>query len=83
MSVDNPNDTTLSDFTDPRPNWEPNPAPNQPATGASVKCRTCENTVSQRYAKVFGDNDDQIDYCPECSTYREMKDGAFDRGEVG
>ena len=61
---------------DERPNWEPQ-SESEPDTGARVQCRTCGATVSRRYARVFGDNDNNVSMCPECSTFRETKTGAF------
>ena len=36
------------------------------------RCENCESFVTERFARVFGDNDDRVHYCPECASYREM-----------
>lgn len=47
-----------------------------PSTGALTECDTCGNTVTSQFARVFGDNNDDVDHCPNCSVYREIHDGA-------
>lgn len=64
---------------DERLSWQPSVDGGDTDTGARARCKTCGNTVSQNYARVFGDNNDEISMCPECSTYREFKNGAFHR----
>lgn len=44
-------------------------------------CRGCGATVTLQFARVFGDREDRISKCPNCATYRDLKDGAFIRGE--
>jgi len=39
------------------------------------RCNDCGNEVSKDFIRVFG-VDGEIEMCPECSTYREMKTGA-------
>lgn len=37
-------------------------------------CQNCGRMVSERFAKVYGDNSDTMQYCPECiikSGYRK------------
>lgn len=36
------------------------------------RCIECENKVTQQFARVFGDNYDNVYGCPECTTYREL-----------
>ena len=52
------------------PSWEPRDNKN-PDTGARVRC-DCGETVSIDFARVFGDNDDNVSNCIHCSTYREI-----------
>lgn len=42
----------------------------------STQCRNCGAYVSSQFAKVFGDNDDEIHRCIECSTLRNLQQGA-------
>jgi len=42
------------------------------------RCENCGNEVSDDFIRVFGING-RIDQCPECASYREMKDGAIER----
>ena len=39
------------------------------------KCQNCGGTVTLQFRRVFGNNNDVVDGCPECSTYREIKNG--------
>ena len=39
-------------------------------------CQNCGNSVTLQFRRVFGDNDNVVHGCPDCSTYRELKDGA-------
>jgi hypothetical protein len=32
--------------------------------------------VSKGFARVFGDNQDRVDGCPACTTFRERSEGA-------
>jgi len=45
-------------------------------TPGSTQCRNCGTYVSSRFARVFGDNDDQVYRCIECSTLRALQQGA-------
>lgn len=56
---------------DERPNWNPT-ADEDPDTGAREACQGCGESVTARFARVFGDNNDEIFACPACSTYREI-----------
>lgn len=42
----------------------------------STRCRNCGTYVSSQFAKVFGDNEDEIHRCIECSTLRDLQQGA-------
>ena len=42
----------------------------------STQCRHCGAYVSSQFARVFGDNDDEIHRCIECSTLRDLQEGA-------
>jgi hypothetical protein len=44
-------------------------------TGTTPNCNVCGSTVSHRFAKIFGDNDDEIYGCLECSTKRVLHSG--------
>ncbi len=35
-------------------------------------CRNCGEHVSPQFARVFGDNDDAVYACTNCSTFREL-----------
>lgn len=60
-----------------RPDWEPQQT-DRPDTGSTVQC-PCGNRPTKQFARVFGDNSNEIVRCPDCSTYRELKK----RGAVG
>lgn len=40
------------------------------------KCSNCDGHVTPDFARVFGDRDDKVHACPECSTYAELQVGA-------
>ena len=40
------------------------------------ECINCGSKVTQRFARVFGDNEDDIHGCPECCGLNELCDGA-------
>lgn len=42
----------------------------------TAKCRSCGMVVSQSFARVFGDNQDRVQGCPECTTFRERTEWA-------
>lgn len=44
-------------------------------TRSAPNCKVCGSSVSHRFAKIFGDNDDQIYGCLECSTKRVLHSG--------
>ena len=41
----------------------------------TVECGNCGEAVSEAFARVFGDNADELDGCPECTVFREYSDG--------
>lgn len=59
-----------------KPNWQPM-AHDETDTGSRTRCGNCGETVSQDFARVFGNNDDEIGGCPNCKSFRDMKDGAL------
>ncbi len=55
-----------------KPNWQPLDD-NETETGTHVKCPRCGNEVLADFARVFGNNDDELENgCPDCATYREI-----------
>lgn len=42
----------------------------------STQCLNCGSYVSSRFARVFGDNEDEVYSCIECSTLRDLQEGA-------
>lgn len=36
-------------------------------------CQSCKSFVSNRFARVFGDNDNRILACPECANKPEIE----------
>ena len=41
----------------------------------SKLCQTCETAVSDRFAAVFGDNQDRVENCYNCRTKEDVRDG--------
>lgn len=39
-------------------------------------CRNCGAFVTQAFARVFGDNDDRVTGCPECTSFTALTEGA-------
>ena len=39
------------------------------------KCHNCNSFISQRFARVFGDNQDRAHACIECSTLHSLREG--------
>jgi len=39
------------------------------------ECLDCGGHVTEQFARVFGDRDDVIHGCPECSTFAELQRG--------
>jgi hypothetical protein len=43
---------------------------------ASVtRCQQCGSSVSNSFARVFGDNEDRVHGCPTCTTFRDLSEG--------
>jgi DNA-directed RNA polymerase subunit RPC12/RpoP len=43
---------------------------------ATTRCRNCGSYVTSAFARVFGDNDNQVYACLECSTMRALRTGS-------
>jgi predicted nucleic acid-binding Zn-ribbon protein len=39
------------------------------------RCRNCNAYVSQQFARVFGNNQDRVEACIQCSTLHALRDG--------
>lgn len=47
------------------------------------RCWNCGAHVTPRFARVMGDNDNQVHACPRCNGFRELSEGAAgDAGNV-
>lgn len=42
----------------------------------NTSCRNCGSYVTESFARVFGDNDDHVYACLECSTMRALRTGS-------
>lgn len=40
------------------------------------RCHGCGSYVTERFTRVFGDNEDDVYACLECSTMRELRAGS-------
>jgi len=40
-----------------------------------ARCRNCGTFVSQQFARVFGDNEDAVHRCIECSNRSTLRNG--------
>ena len=60
-------DDTTEEFSSWTPVEEDEPA--------ETDCQGCGSSPTEQFRRVFGDNDDVVHGCPECSTYRELHDG--------
>ncbi|MFQ3284634.1 MAG: hypothetical protein ACI9TI_001214 [Natronomonas sp.] len=40
------------------------------------RCSACGAFVSRRFRQVFGDNDDEVNACLNCTTARRLTEGA-------
>lgn len=45
------------------------------ASHARNQCNNCNTYVTQQFARVFGDNDNTVHACIECSTLHALRDG--------
>lgn len=43
----------------------------------SLQCQECGGYVSESFARVFGDNQDRVEGCPSCTTFRERSEGGI------
>ena len=39
-------------------------------------CRNCDAHVTEQFARVLGDNEDDVHGCPECTPQTDIYDGA-------
>jgi len=44
-------------------------------TGTAPHCNVCGSAVSHRFTKIFGDNQDEVYGCLDCSTKRVLHSG--------
>lgn len=44
--------------------------------GTATECRNCGAHVTRRFARVMGNNDDEVYGCPRCLTLGELMSGA-------
>ncbi|WP_089789667.1 DUF7563 family protein [Natronobacterium haloterrestre] len=47
-----------------------------PSTGTDSRCQHCDSHVTDRFARVFGDDRDRAHRCPECDSYRRLTRGS-------
>lgn len=45
-------------------------------SAGTTRCRNCGAHVSPRFVRVFGNNEDELYHCLECSTFRDLQQGA-------
>lgn len=45
-------------------------------TLARARCKHCESYVSHKFLRVFGDNDNEVHACLNCTSMRELVQGA-------
>jgi hypothetical protein len=45
------------------------------ASHATNQCNNCKTYVTQQFARVFGDNDNTVHACIECSTLHALREG--------
>jgi len=43
--------------------------------GQRNRCQNCQSYISHRFARVFGNNDDEVYGCINCSTLHSLRDG--------
>lgn len=46
------------------------------STETESTCLHCESFVTDRFARVFGDDQDRAHRCPECDSYRRLTRGS-------
>jgi hypothetical protein len=42
----------------------------------STTCQSCGEPVTERFARVFGDNNDEVHACYDCESYDAITNGA-------
>lgn len=47
-----------------------------------TRCRQCGSSVSDSFARVFGDNRDRVHGCPTCTTFRDLSEGGGISGDA-
>lgn len=52
------------------------PGDEGPPRGSTNRCWNCGGHVTPQFARVMGDNDDEVYLCPRCSGFRELSNGA-------
>ena len=45
----------------------------------ATTCQNCESPVTTRFARVFGDAENQVYACIDCATSRDLQHGAAAR----
>lgn len=48
---------------------------------SSQRCHNCDSFISQQFARVFGDNQDNVHACIECSTLSSLREGKAGGGD--
>ena len=46
------------------------------AASSGTICRYCDNHVTARYARVFGDNEGRVHRCPACDSEKRLALGS-------
>jgi hypothetical protein len=41
-----------------------------------TECNNCGTFVTPRFARVFGDNDEEVFGCPACTTFADLIEGS-------
>ncbi|WP_440769908.1 DUF7563 family protein [Natronorubrum sp. DTA28] len=54
-----------------------------PSTDTSTTCEHCGAYVSDRFCRVYGDNDDRAHRCGDCDSYRRLTRGSAAGVDVG
>jgi len=47
------------------------------------RCRNCESHVTEQFARVFGDNEDHVHSCIDCTANTDLYDGAGSNADTG
>ncbi|OVE86074.1 hypothetical protein B2G88_04570 [Natronolimnobius baerhuensis] len=48
-----------------------------PSTGSGSTCLHCERHVSDRFGRVYGDNQNRVHRCSNCDSYRRLTRGTI------